>query len=431
MSLVNLPALALCAALGLAPVGFGTLTLAREGTFRELTPEQALEAAGKEGKLALLVFLDSKLQPCKAYDGFTFVDPSVATWIAEHVVAVRRVDDEDGARSFDVHNAPALVFASPEGAEVDRIDTFLEPGPFLEAAGKILARQSPTALAQQAVDKAPEDARARQELARVLLKRKRWLAALTQLAWIYDHTRGDPAWDQERMAFAVERAGSMRRNVPEPAQAWLVERRERARDSLVAERAEPAPEGELALAARELVALNEALGEIRETVKCWDAVRPRPDYPRAALLTLFNRATQSILIEEKRYADLLAGAGDPLVVIQEGISRLRALDEAAGPQREGVRPHDHERWALVEEASRYFLALVAVGNEADANALADLVLGLEPSAKAYQSLVAAAQVAERYDLAQALLERGLAALPEGIERQRLQTYAQRMQKKGS
>ena len=77
-----LAALAVCAAIGRAPVAVDSLTLSREGIFRELTPEQALEAAGKEGRLALLVFLDSKLQPCKAYDGFTFVDPSVATWIA-------------------------------------------------------------------------------------------------------------------------------------------------------------------------------------------------------------------------------------------------------------------------------------------------------------------------------------------------------------
>ena len=425
-----LPAFLLCAAFGHAAGDVDALTLPREGTFRELTPEQALEAAGKEGKLALLVFLDSKLQPCKAYDGFTFVDPAVATWIAEHVVAVRRVDDEGEARRFDVHAVPALVFTSPAGAEVDRIDTYLEPAPFLEAAAKILEQQSPAALAQKAVDKAPDDARARQELARVLLKRKRWLAALTQLGWIYDHTRGDPAWDQERMAFAVERASSMRRNVPDAAKAWLVERRERARDSLAAERAEPAPADELELAARELVALNEALGEIRSTVECWEVLRVRPDYPRAPLLTLFNRATQSILVEEKRYADLLAGVGDPLVAIQEDIARLRALDEAAGPQRQGVRPHEQERWAMVEEASRYYLALLAVDREADGSALADLLLGVEPSAKAYQSLVAAAQVAERPEIAQALLERGLAALPEGLDRQRLQTYAQRM-KKGS
>lgn len=399
-------------------------------TFRELSPDQALEAAGKEGKLALLAFLKADSQPTKAYEGFTFQDPQVAQWIAERVVAVRSVGDEEARRRFDVNADPTLVFATPEGAEMDRIDTYLEPAKFLEAAQQILERKSAVPLAQLAVDQSPADARARGELARALLKRKRWRSALEPLGWIYDTTRGDPSLEAERLAFAVERASAMRRTTPE-ATAWLQERRDRAYASLIEERAEPAPETELALSARELVALNQALNEIRKTVECWDALRVRPEFPRAPLRELFNAATQSILLEEQRFADLLEGAGDPLVLVQEGLSRLRALDEAAGPTRLGGAEHERERWALVDEASRYYLALLKLQRDADAAALADLVLDLEPSAKSYQSLIAVAQSAERYELVQALVQRGLAQLPEGLERQRLQTYSQRLRPKGS
>jgi hypothetical protein len=421
--------LALCAQIGLAPSALGQSPAPAPQAFRDLTPEQALEAAGKEGKLALLAFLEPDAQPTKAYEGFTFPDPSVASWLAEEVVAARSIGDAEVARRFDVHARPALVFARPDGTEVDRIDSYLEPAPFLDAARTILEQQSPTALAQQAVASAPDDVRAHMDLARALLKRKRSRAALGELAWLFDRTRGDPAWEAERFGFVVERIGFLQRTAPE-AKAWLEQRRERAHASLVAERSEPAPEAELALDARELVVLNEALREIHATVACWDELRARPAASSAALRVLFNRATQMILVDDKRYADLLAGAGDPLVVIQEGIARLRALDEAAGPTRTGVQPNEQERWALIEEASRYYLALLGVEREADAGALADLVLGVEPSVKAYQCLIASAQAAERNDLAQALVERGLASLPES-ERQRLHMYIQRMQKKGS
>jgi len=75
--------------------------------------------------------------------------------------------------------------------------------------------------------------------------------------------------------------------------------------------------------------------------------------------------------------------------------------------------------AVHADAARWYEALVGVGRETDASALADMLVGLQPSAQAYLALIAAAKAAGRLDLGRDLTEKGLGALPEGPQRQEL------------
>ena len=401
----------------------------REDVFRALSFDQACEAARREAKPVLIAFFAAGCGPCEAYDLITFADEKVRSWIEERVVAVRCLDYAADAARFEVSGQLTLVFATAEGEEIDRIEHYLDPEPFIRAADEVLEGRSAVSKASRAVAQAPVDPRARLDLAKALLLRKRHRAALPAFLWVLDETRGDPAWQEERLGFVLRRIGLLRRNLADATLA-LEERRDRAAACLLEPSADPAPAAELELCARELVAFNQELGELEHTLETWDALRSRSDVPRAALTTLLDRTTQLLLLGRKRYADLLDGIGDPLAVLQEGLAQLQLL-KAEGELDSSKRALVHrQRLTLLDEVGRVYHALLGAGREQDAAVVVEMFLGLERVAATYEALISAAIAVEREDLARALTASGLESLPEGPEREQLRRFTRSLFKEG-
>jgi hypothetical protein len=75
------------------------------------------------------------------------------------------------------------------------------------------------------------------------------------------------------------------------------------------------------------------------------------------------------------------------------------------------------------EASRYYEALLGTGQDERATDLLELILAFEPSARSYLAVVGAANRAQRGELAQALMQRGLSSLTDEAELKQLKRRA--------
>ncbi len=401
---------------GTAPAG----PTAQEASapFRELSFEQACQAAREEKKLLLLAFYGLDCRPCEAMEKITLLDPEVRSWLAEHTVAVRiGSGDAALAESYSIARPPVYVLTDAEGAEIDRIAGFKEAEPFLKAAEGIRTATSEMAAARQGFLEHPQDPAVRLRYAKALKSRRRMRESMEQFLWVFDHTRGDPAWTEVRLQEILRELGFFKRTMSE-LHRELVARRDRAAATLLEGWTPETPVDELLLCARELSALNGDVGQSAHTYFAWDVVRKRENPPREVLDALFNEGTQALLLRDKRYADLLWGLGDPIVILERRLAQVQA-SRAAESEGKGEARQDSERNLVLAEAGRYYQALLGAGRDQEASDLVDLVLAIEPCAQAYVALITAARQAERDDVAHALSERGLSSLPPGSDRDHL------------
>ncbi len=386
--------------------------------FRSLSLEEARKAAHEEQKLLLLAFYRPSCRPCDAMDKITFLDPKVRAWLVEHTIALRLGAEQAGlAETYSVTRPPTFVLAEPDGEEIDRIAGYQDPGQFLEAAEGIRTATSELASVRKALLEQPEDPTLRLRYAKALKARQRAREASEQFLWVFDHTRGDPTWTEVRLGEVLRELGFYKRTMSE-LQRELVARRDRAAATLLEGWDPEAPQAELLLCARELEQLNANVGQPGHTLFAWDVVRERENFPKEVLDVLFNEGTQSMLLQEKRYAHLLWGLGDPIVILERRLSELQARKSEADDVKRQPRLSS-DRNLLLAEAGRYYQVLLGAGREGEAADLVELLLAIEPCAQAYISLATGAKQAERADLAHSLSERGLSALAPGPERERL------------
>lgn len=108
---------------------------------------EALKRARSEKKPLMVDTYAVWCGPCKQLDRMTFADPSVGAWAKKSVVAVK-VDAEKGegrrlAQRYAVRAFPTILFLSPDGNELDRIQGVFGPEDFVRAGEAILAGKTP------------------------------------------------------------------------------------------------------------------------------------------------------------------------------------------------------------------------------------------------------------------------------------------------
>jgi thioredoxin-like negative regulator of GroEL len=138
--------------------------------------EEALKKAKASRKPILVDFWAEWCGWCHRLDKTTYVDPAVVRK-AEEFVAVK-VDTEGSQRDmevalrYDVQSLPTIVFLSPEGRQIQRLNGFQGPGQFprtldqaLEAARRVLSLE-------EALEKDPNDAGALASLGQHLFEQE-------------------------------------------------------------------------------------------------------------------------------------------------------------------------------------------------------------------------------------------------------------------
>ena len=115
---------------------------ADEGPFRDLTLDQARQAAADAGKRFVLVdFYTVWCGPCKKLDETTWRDQGVRNWLSKEAVCLK-VDaekDEALAAKYRINVYPTVLILRPDGSEIDRLVGYRDGKAFLADAREALA----------------------------------------------------------------------------------------------------------------------------------------------------------------------------------------------------------------------------------------------------------------------------------------------------
>lgn len=116
--------------------------------FRQISFDEAVAEAGREGKAVFIDFYASWCPPCRRLAAATWPDPAVQEWLDTHTVPLK-IDAEREVRlagRFGVEAYPTLIFIDGEGQEIGRLLGFRDPAGFIAEGSRILGgRQQPPA----------------------------------------------------------------------------------------------------------------------------------------------------------------------------------------------------------------------------------------------------------------------------------------------
>ena len=371
--------------------------------FRALTFDEARAAAEKEGKVVFLDFFTTWCPPCKKLDEVTWKDEGVVRWLGEKTVALKLDAEEEEALAerFELEAYPTLVFVRPDGSELGRLVGFHEPAKFLAAAADALAgKRHSDAKKAELEARGWNDPMLRSEYADELARERRYAEALEQYLWCFDHgVEHAPSYVGVRGSFLVGDIAELGKKHP-PALEALRERRDAARAALLAGKAS-------ADQALVFQTINHSLRERRQTLAVYDQLVNVEQEPvngfRLTPRKLFFDEVLPFLVEDRRYADVLAGLGDPLKRLERELARVKSLS--------GLRPEaDEEEQATHAKLSRRF-ALEALApvyeallgtQHASAPAFLARLLDFDASPETKQTLATHARRAGREEVAREL-----------------------------
>lgn len=126
--------------------------------------DDAIRTAKKAGKPIFVDFWADWCAWCRRLDRTTYADPLVVRMAQEFVPV--RVNTEGSrrelevTRKYQVTSLPTIVFLSPEGRQVARLNGFLGPGQFPQTMDAALTRAARVMAWEQALAHDPDDARA-------------------------------------------------------------------------------------------------------------------------------------------------------------------------------------------------------------------------------------------------------------------------------
>ncbi len=131
---------------------------------------EAREAASRAGKPLLVEFGAKWCGFCKKLDRETFSQESVVRFVNDSFVAVQiDVDKEpELARKYEIGGLPTVVFLSPGGEVLARLEGFRPPDTFLLEARKSAETSAALQKIQKLAEKAPGDVAAQRTHARAL-----------------------------------------------------------------------------------------------------------------------------------------------------------------------------------------------------------------------------------------------------------------------
>lgn len=196
------PALAACVLLAGAGLGHEKASLRWEKSF-----EEALKKAKAGGKPVMIDFWAEWCGWCHRLDQTTYVDARVVK-LGEAFVTVK-VDTEGGAKQaaiaerYDVSQLPTILFVSPQGRVILRVNGFQGPGQFpstmekaREAGAKLMAWEA-------AIDRDSKDAHALMKLGMHLFEQEFYEESRELLARAARHDEKTPVPARRRTRMLI------------------------------------------------------------------------------------------------------------------------------------------------------------------------------------------------------------------------------------
>ncbi len=394
-----------------------------EGPFQEMTFDQALAAAKKDGKIVMIDFFTTWCQPCKRLDKVTWADAGVQKWLGEKTVPLKMDAEKEVelAKRFGVDSYPTMAFVKSDGTKIDSINGFKEPDEFLRLATAILAGKSVVNVEKESPSGHDNDPMARGRYGKTLARSGQYKEALDEYLWCFDHGNDNEmnGYSGVRLSFLLSDIVALGKKYP-PAIEALQSRRQAAADQLLAGKG---TENQVA----DVSALDENLGSPRRTVELFDKMKEKKVLTERLRFS-FRQEIGKALIEARRYDDFLDGIDEPVkfadFLVSTAKSSLKifeSMKHPEGTENEAIQLRDDS----VAEISLVYESLLGTKQIENAGAVGDLILEFAPVGATYSTLIGRALHAENAEAARALVERGRRELPEG-ERKVLEEAAKKI-----
>ncbi len=150
------------AAVAMAFVAFTSVANA-EVHFRNISFEEAKQAAATEHKVVMIDFYTTWCGWCKVLDRNTYTDPAVTQLTDAKFVCVK-IDAEKGegiglAKQYQITGYPTIVFFDEGGKEIDRVVGYEDPSRFVQSLRTAAAGGSKAILGEVESSHPPTDSR--------------------------------------------------------------------------------------------------------------------------------------------------------------------------------------------------------------------------------------------------------------------------------
>jgi len=333
------------------------------------------------------------------------------------------------ADRFEVKAYPTIVFVKLDGTKLDAIVGYKDPKEFLELAKDTLAGRTSVVRAEEklAATKAglagsENDPMKRQSFAKELADAGKYEEALAEYLWCFDHgAEASPAYIGVRGSFLLGNIQRLGKEYP-PALRALQERRDKAEAAVLAGT-------DLRRNAPDMTALNRTLGDQRRNLAVYDKLREEKRLDEAVKDRLI-REIAPLLVEAKRYADLVEDAGDVEEWVHREIGFVKSTPlptKDKDPEMVKMMEASQAMYAFSKatELGLWYEALLGAGKLESAAKVAGEIVEFVPKAGIYAALIDNAVRAGAPDAARALVERGRKELPED-EKKSLERAAKRI-----
>jgi thiol-disulfide isomerase/thioredoxin len=380
--------------------------------FRDLSFDKARDVARSEKKCVMVDFFTTWCVPCKKLDATTWKDPKVQEWLGEKTVALKLDAEKEVelAKRYSIAGYPTILFVQPDGKEIGRIVGYRKPEQFLKEADDTLGGKDAVARAREELAGRENDPMARKQFAKALADSGRLEEALAEYLWCFDVGKDAASFHGVRVSFLLAEIAALGRRHP-PAIEALEKRRDEAQTALSAGTGD---DGDVT----DLCALNKYLSTPEKTLALYDRMKA-DGLLGEELARAFVRRIDDLLIDAKRYSQLVEGTGD----VEEKVNRLFELHSrtasATSDESEESRKmiETVSRQHTVKNVSKWYEVALATGEKTLAARIADKVIAFDPSGFAYATLIERASRAGDDAAVRALIDRGRASLEEAEQAQ--------------
>jgi thioredoxin-related protein len=374
-----------------------------EEPFHDLSFDAACKLAGEQNKVVMIDFYTTWCGPCKMLDKNTWSDRTVQKWLGEKTVSLKLDAEKEVslAKKYRVSAYPTILFIKPDGEVIDRLVGYADPKKFLESSNASLSGDTSIIRAQRAAEDGENDPMARMNYGRELVRTGEHEKALAEFLWCFDEgAKQSTGFVGVRLSFLLGDIARLGQVYP-PAMKALTDRRDAAAKALRS--GKPKFEN-----AAEFSAINRTLEQSDRTLEMFDELRKGGSDTDMVRQILF-RDVFELLIEARRYDDVIAAAGDVPGRIEQEFSRLEEMKKY---DKSDERMLSYMKQMALDNAGKYVEALAGAGRDADAISASERVIKFDDSKDTYVTLLKHLKRAENQKVRDHVLNLGLKSVPE-------------------